>query len=210
MITNPVRYTSIEAWVDCETTSLRLPHRRAWDVAAIIRDNGGPDVEYQWYLHPADLLFHLADPEALRIGRFWERHPHASYLAAGGNPADAPDLPGVYRARIALQEVADLTAGRAIILGSNPSFDMATLEHGMGRWSITPSWHYHPEDVPTLIRGWLYGRGLPQPDQRTSDAYCRAAGLDPDRYQRHTALGDCQLFRDASDVVTGHTPPGAP
>jgi hypothetical protein len=195
-----------EAWVDSETTSLRWPDRRAWDVAAIIRHPGQPDIEHQWFIHPVDLRLVSADPEALDIGGFWTRHPHAEYLRAGGNPLYAPDLPGVYRSREALRELADATAGGTIICGSNPDFDKTTLAGEMSRWSITPTWYYRPEDVPTLVKGWLYGRGLPQPVPRTSDAYCRAIGINPDLYARHTALGDCRLFRDTADTVTGLRP----
>jgi hypothetical protein len=68
---------------------------------------------------------------------------------------------------------------------------------------ICPSWHYHIEDVPTLALGWLYGTGKPIPEVRKSDAISLAAGVDPTKYDRHTALGDCRWIRDLFDAVTG-------
>jgi DNA polymerase III epsilon subunit-like protein len=66
---------------------------------------------------------------------------------------------------------------------------------------ILPSWHYHPIDVPSLAEGWLRGRGRPLPDQLKSDELCRAIGVDPDKYARHTALGDCELFRAVYETL---------
>lgn len=188
-------------WLDTETTGLH-PARRAWDIALIVRHPGEPDTEWQWYIHPDDLDLPNADPSALRIGGFWDRHPHAKYLRGGGKPFDAPKMPGVHRLYEVLPVIARETAKRAIILGSNPHFDIATLEPRLDNFSITPEWHYHPEDVPTLVKGWLLGRGQPLPAGGKSDDYCRAVGIDPDQYQRHSALGDCRLFRDTYDAVT--------
>ena len=68
---------------------------------------------------------------------------------------------------------------------------------------ICPSWHYHPEDIPTLAHGWLLGAGKPVPERLKSDDISRACGVDPDQFGRHTALGDCRWMRALYDVVTG-------
>jgi hypothetical protein len=184
-------------WLDCETTSLGL-NRRAWEIAFITRQPHQRDQEWQFFIHPADLDLPNADPESLKFGRFYERHPHGQFLADGGSPYDAPKLPGVYWLQEILSVVARETAG-ATICGSNPSFDTYTLEARNLEYGVAFTWHYHPEDTPTLARGWLLGRGLDAP--RKSDDIARACGVDPDRYGRHSALGDCRLFRDLSDVI---------
>lgn len=194
--------TQTLTWLDCETISLK-PWRRAWEIALITRHPDEPDLEWQWFIHPADLDWANADPVALDIGRFWDRHPHGPYLRDGGDPDAAPSLAGVYRLAPVLEAVARETVDRALILGSNPSFDTSTLEPRMRDLGIVPGWHHHSEDVPTLAKGWLLGRGLPLPEGGKSDDYCRAVGVEPDCYERHSALGDCRLFRDVYDVLHG-------
>lgn len=188
------------AFCDTETTGLHA-ERRPWDIALIVRQPGQRDVEWQWFIHPADLDWAGADPVALDVGRFWDRHPNGAYLRAGGLPEAAPHAAGVYRLREVLPIVARETADKALIHGSNPHFDMETLAPRMREAGYQPGWAYHPKDLPNMIEGWLAGRGLPQPAEPKSDALFAAAGLDLDRYERHTALDDARLCRDAFDVV---------
>lgn len=189
-------------WLDCETTALPL-RRRAWDVAAIVRQPDGTDVEYQWFVHLADLDLPTADPTALEAGRFWQRHPQADHARVFGAPILAPDRPGVYRLAVVLDQLAPLVDGKARILGSAPWFDMMTVGPRMADRGIEPGWHYHPDDVPAMIKGFLAGWvGLTDElAHARSDDLCRAIGVDPDEYPRHTAIGDCRLFRDAYDVI---------
>lgn len=73
--------------MDTETTGLH-DGRRPWDVALIVHDCEDTDYRklrsgverHQFFVHPADLDWLTADPKALEIGRFWERHPHAPQL----------------------------------------------------------------------------------------------------------------------------------
>ena len=197
-------------WLDTETTGLHAA-RRPWDVALIVRDDTDThDQELQWIVHPYDLDLGNADPRALEIGGFWERYPYAQHLRTFGDlrtPAyRLPALPPgkeVRRLEDILRDVQYATRDRATILGSNPNFDMSTLEAMMLEFNLAPRWHYHGEDVPTLIKGWLMGNGGPLPvDQhKRSDALCRMIGVEPDDYPRHTAIGDCRMFRDAYDAL---------
>ena len=199
-------------FLDTETTGLH-ERRMPWEIGLITRtpgtdpDGGLTDVEHHWFVHPADLRWYERDRVALDIGRFWDRHPHAAYLSDGGDPLTAPDRPDVVRLHEALALLAQHVADRQRVAGSHPAFDMQVLGREMAAVGITPGWHYHPDDVPSLIRGWLRGKGRPLPDQCRSDDLCRAIGLEPDWYDRHTALGDCRLFRDAYDLVEGAGPP---
>lgn len=183
------------AFLDTETTSLRHD-RRAWEIAVIVRREGHPDHEQTWLIDAGDLDLGKADPASLDISGFWERHPY------GRKTTHA-----VESEIWALKAVADLTAGM-VIHGSNPSFDMELLAARMrARGLGEPRWHYHPVDVPTLAHGWLLGAGkkVPRrPDGRVkSDDLSRACGVDPDRYGRHTALGDCRWLRDLHRAVAG-------
>jgi len=213
-----------KVWLDCETTGLHA-QRRSWEVAAITRDQRrdsepDTDLEWHWFVHAKDLELTHAEPKALDIGGFWERHPHGPTLREMGGLrylrglSDGKlyrtllDLPGTDARPISIvaDEIFDLTRNRAVIYGSNPNFDMHTLEQAMIKIGLSPQWHYHGKDVPTLIEGWLMGRRwierIPAEDSHgRSDALCRAVGINPDVYPRHTAMGDCQLFRDAFDAI---------
>ncbi len=188
------------AWLDCETTSTR-PGRRPWDIAVIRRpadaDPDG-DTSYQVFIDRRDLDLADADLKALEIGRFYERHPE---FGAGGN---------VMRLADALHTIEGMLRG-AVVLGSNPSFDTETLDPFMRGHAILPSWYYHPVDIPSMVEGWLRGARRPVPQPPKTDPLIRAIGIDPDSYPRHTALGDCQLFRAVYDTITNsqqHLPKG--
>jgi hypothetical protein len=212
-----------KVWMDVETTGLHAA-RRPWEVALITRDEQrdglSDDLDWHWFIHARDLDLANADAKALDIGGFWERHPHGPILRTMGGLAylrglsdaklawELGNLPYGPEARVAAimaDEVFDLTRNRAMIYGSNPNFDMHTVEASMLRIGLRPQWHYHGVDVPTLIEGWLMGKGAPIPtdEHKRSDALCRAIGIEPDNYPRHTAMGDCQLFRDAYDALRG-------
>lgn len=196
----------VVAFLDGETTGLH-PGRVPWEIGLITRTPAADpydlpvDIERHWFIHAADLRWYERDDTALTIGRFWARHPHAGYLGNGGYPSGAPDLPDVVRLGEAVAQFVTLTRHRPVLVGSNPAFDTQYLEREALALGLTPGWHYHPDDVPAMIRGWLRGRGRPVPDTWRSDDLCRAIGIDPARYARHTALGDCRMFRDAYDVI---------
>lgn len=187
------------AFLDCETTKLG-PGARAWEIGLIRRPAGATrtdDRKHHWFIYTHDLDLGNADPTSLTIGRFYERHPQALYNkhAAGARPENQ-----------VMEEIEKLTRG-ARILGSKPSFDQEILDARMRAHGLIPAWHHHPEDVPAMARGWKIGMGTPRNEApRRSDDISRACGINPDDYDRHTALGDCAWMRDLYDRVT--TPPG--
>lgn len=204
-------------WMDTETTGLHA-ERRPWDIA-LIGQRGGFDFMYQWFVHPIDLDLENAQQAALDFGKFWDRHPHGQHLASlTGRDIrrigqfDMRRLPShryVRRAKHIAIDVANLTRDRALILGSNPSFDMECVGAMMLHENVTPTWHYHPVDVPTLIAGYLLNSRLHEvgplerhPVGMKSDDLCRAIGINPDDFERHSAIGDCELFKAAFDRIT--------
>ncbi|GAA4439555.1 hypothetical protein [Phytohabitans houttuyneae] len=213
--------TRPRVWLDCETVSLD-PDRRAWEVALIHRGANDPstDTEWSWFVNIDDLdLPSTADPEALEIGGFWRRHPQAAEVPLIGRLAGVvPDLPAtapegaVWSERTVMSVAASWTKGKAIIHGSNPAFDMHTLAPRMAVHGIVPEWYYRGLDVADRAAGWLAGAGRPVPTNEQgdekSDLIAAACGLALQAYERHTALGDCRLFRDLWDVI--QEPPARP
>lgn len=194
-------------FLDTETTSLDRRHRRIWDIAAVRRELDGSEIVYGAYVGDVDLTH--AEPKALDVGRFHERHPqHGGSDARPVPPAGIP----VYRrlgwepgcAQPLLPEptiaadLARLTAG-AQLVGVNPSFDEETLAAMLDRHGQEPAWHYHLIDVPCLAAGWL---GAPPP--QSSRELSLRCGVDPAYWDQHTALGDAMWVKAWYDAVMVH------
>ncbi len=93
----------------------------------------------------------------------------------------------------AAKEIDEITAG-AQVVGCNPGFDLDSLRltNLLEANGIEPNWHYHPDDISSMAKGWLSAAGrLPAPPW-SSDQLSLALGVDPERYARHTAMGDCR------------------
>jgi len=178
-------------FLDTETTSLR-PDRRAWDIGLIVRDSENGDTEYNWYVDAADLDLGNADLAALKIGRFYDRHPYYTPIASGDPWDSATD-----REAEVLTEVERFTRG-ATIVGAVPNFDTEVLGARMRAHDICPSWHYHIVDIETLAAG-----ALKQPPPWGFDDLLAVFGLTYTEEDRHTALGDARMVRDLYDAVLG-------
>lgn len=179
-------------FIDTETTSLR-PDRRAWDIGLILRRPDVPEVEHQWFIHPADLDMANADSFSLKIGGFYERHPNMRLDTESAN-WDTPDEEDV------LEQVEAITRG-GILVGAVPNFDADVLGTRMRALGILPSWHYHLVDVETLAAG---AKKLTPPWD--FDAVLKLYGLTYDEKDRHTALGDARMARDLYDAILGNAP----
>jgi DNA polymerase III epsilon subunit-like protein len=186
-------------FIDTETTGLDRKRRQVWDFACIVRDlddNGnltGHDTEHQFFIG-VDLTD--ADPFALRIGHYWERHP----LALPSDPAGKE----LYEARKAKRLVDDYTAAgmiadltaNAIWVGAVPSFDEETIAKMLRRNGFMPRWDYHLVDVETFAAGYL---GMEPPWK--NDVINKASGIVIPEADRHTALGDARGVRDLYDKI---------
>ena len=102
-----------------------------------------------------------------------------------------------------LDALSRFAEGGAIVCGSNPRFDMDRLEALAAEQGVqAPPWHYHPNDVPGMVHGYLLGKGIrPAPPHR-SDFLSQAIGVDPRDYDRHTAVGDVWWCRALWDAIT--------
>lgn len=171
------------AFVDTETTGLDPRFHEVWEVALILRRDGGDkDVEYVWQL-PVNLG--NAEAKALEVGRFYERRDPGRIVT--------PE-------RFA-REFAELTAG-AHLVGAVPSFDDAFLKKLLRRNGACPSWHYHLIDVEALAVGWLASEEatLIRPPWK-SDQLTAALGIHVDDTDKHTALGDARWARAIYDRI---------
>lgn len=108
------------------------------------------------------------------------------------------------------EKVIDLVALKskndALVCGSNPWIDMRWMEYMAMKEGYPESpfgWHYHPEDVPTLARGWLNGRGVHPAPPWKSDFISQACGVSPADFDRHTAMGDCEWSLALWQVMNG-------
>lgn len=166
------------AFVDTETTGLDADRHEIWEVGLIV-----DGVEWQWLL-PVDLG--RAEPIALRIGGWHERH-HASNEVLGRNFSD-PNMTGDVKTDLAgfATAFAGFTRGRHLV-GAVISFDEERLRKLLKANGACPEWHYHLVDVEALAAGKL-GQTPPW----DSNALSLAVGVNPDDFDRHTALGDAR------------------
>lgn len=194
-------------WVDCETVGLDPDRHGIWEVA-LITPNGD---EHVWQFPVVEIN---ADPFALDIGRWWDRRWDTANEV---NPIDA--LYDAHTPKSRRQHFPD--EGRAIkpdaawcryfqrltaglhLAGAVVSFDEERLRRLLRSHGVVPRWHYHIIDVEALAVGGLaYQRqalgtdGLfdPSPPWNSTDL-SRAVGVDPDQFDRHTALGDARWAR---------------
>ncbi|SHY23638.1 Uncharacterised protein [Mycobacteroides abscessus subsp. abscessus] len=180
------------AFLDTETTGLHA-QRRAWEIAIIRRDPGQLDRTIVIYVDVQDLDLDNADQGGLMYGRFWERHPQAAGIAL-------PDEGHVLcRESEALEFVREWTAG-AQIVGVNPWFDIQTLAEAFTRHGGEPSWHYLPECLISIAKGYVCAlKTVPASTSEGLSAQCSVPV--PRGAARHSALGDALWAKRWYDVL---------
>lgn len=197
------------AFVDTETTHLDPRHGDAWEIAVIRRREDGVDTEYLWQVRP-DLT--TADPESLSIGRFHERFAVPDGWDAIEFIPSGP--PMRWKLPEMLFDLQEALSG-AVLVGSNPGFDVAFLSKLLQANGRKQPWHYRPIDIATLAAGRQLGMnaverafgGVPADEVTfpfSSRAMSRSVGVEPPGSDvAHTAIGDARWARDVFDAVTG-------
>jgi hypothetical protein len=137
-----------------------------------------------------------ADPAALRVGGFFDRHPAGRKIS--GKPA-TPGPPVVYSLHDAARTVMEWTFD-ATIVASIPSFDLHHLDRLLRAEGYLPSWDHRVRCVESMAFGALgeeYG-GLRD--------YCDAFDVDFPVAERHTARGDARAVVRLYDAVIESAP----
>lgn len=202
-------------FIDTETTGLDPRRHEIWEVAIVLPDGS----EWDWQL-PVDLS--RADSIALNIGQFHQRRWQSACRTdeqgfAKRNRTELSDFASAF---------AHLTRGLHLA-GACVSFDADRLWRLLRANGECPMWHYHLIDVEALASGWVsaqcagkandgVSRGtvrVERPDGTVnnidgrppwkSDDLSRAVGINPDDFDRHTALGDARWAKAIYEAVMG-------
>jgi hypothetical protein len=191
-------------FLDTETTGLDPDRHAIWELACIVRDHRDESFngEWLWQLKP-DLT--VADPIALRIGQYYQRNQlwraepsRAVTLATPWWTDKQRDVPYPSEATSAVK-VAHILASMldgVHLVGAVPSFDAAFLTRFLRGHGEAPTWHYHLVDVEALAAG-LTQIEPPWDSEKLS----AAVGVEPDRFAKHTALGDAHWACAVYDAV---------
>jgi hypothetical protein len=214
-------------FVDVETDGLG-PARLVWEIGMIRRDTIGEKSTRIF----VDVDVSDAEPGALDIGRYYQRHPNGR--AACGLPDLGDEL---YSPADAADIVSMWTFDNAVVIGCTVNFDTEALAELLRAHKLEPGWNYHVLDVTTFAAGWIRGRQLaarftasesgwyhvsvPLPrlgepvdvdpagwanlDVRPpfkSRTIAAALGIVQPAGEEHTALGDARLAARLYDAVT--------
>jgi hypothetical protein len=107
---------------------------------------------------------------------------------------------------------------RPYIVGAVPNFDTERLARLFHHHGVEIPWHYHLIDVENLALGHVAAMAKEYPGSTSADfdtravppidseALSRACGVDPNLFERHTALGDVLWAMAIYDAVMGGTP----
>ena len=125
-------------FIDTETDGLH-PGRKAWEIALIRRDHLG-QTETHFFV---GIDIRDSNPDALSIGRFWDRHPSGRKMA--GLKA-LPDSVNLLTQHDAAKEVMRWTFG-AHLVGAIPSFDAETFARMLRSNGYLPSWHHRRRNL---------------------------------------------------------------
>ena len=136
------------AFVDIETTGLDVDRAEVWEVGLYIEstypsEGSSDDGEYSWLLPVSHLG--TAEPEALKLSGFYERHP------IGNGSWNTDEVTMATPLRFA-HDFERLTRG-ATLVGANVRFDERFLDRLLRAQNTSPSWHYRLCDVEALAQG---------------------------------------------------------
>lgn len=169
------------AFIDTETTGLG-PDDEVWEFAGRRRNADGTSEDLHLFIeHDTRKAQHLPVP----FYRDYLSRFH--WVNSDGTCAAA-------------SRIQKFTMG-AHIVGAVPNFDTEKLARMMRAEGYEPKWHYHLIDVENLIVGYLASINAVPPLPWKSDNLSRAVHVDPDQFERHTAMGDVLWVEAQYDAV---------
>lgn len=207
------------AFVDTETTGLYASLHEVAEIALIFPKKSSLGGSYyddfdEWVFHlPID--FSTADPMAIQLNNLYPRRATIINQTIPNDPdgyhvgsLSAVISPGVLGIQPcspikAAGLIAQLLHGRHLV-GACPWFDAVFIEKFLRSNGQCGSWHYHLIDVEALMVGHLQvlRRFELQEDGNSnipeitlpwrSEDLSRFVGIDPDLFEKHTALGDAR------------------
>lgn len=187
-------------FMDTETLGLDIA-APIWEFAAVRRHDSG--IEATLHLH----IRHHATPWLEGFPEEFAADYHARYS----------DRDSVSQLRAA-ELIAEFMHSRPHVVGAVPNFDTERISHQLLRPNRIPDpWHYHLIDIENIVAGYLVGVGkqavngglLPSLEMSLigppwkSDDLSRAVGVDPEKFERHTAMGDVRWVMAQWDAVMG-------
>ena len=184
------------AFLDFETTSLDDELGEVWEIGLI---DDASSAEYCWLIRPK---LNFADPNALRIGKYYQRNFIAYEQFGSAYRNVHPEGRSSTNVHRVARELAVLLAGKTVI-GAVPDFDFRFGRRFLREHNEIWAAHYHLIDIETLVAGYLLARGENPSLPWKSDDLSRAVGVNPEDFDRHTALGDCRWVRAQYQAVTG-------
>lgn len=191
-------------FMDTETLGLDI-NSPIWEFAAIRRKSLGGDDAAEKSLHL--FIRHHAAPWLAEFPEEFARDYHERYS----------DVESVDQL-VAAETIAEFMQGRPHVVGAVPNFDTEKIAHQLLRPNRIPEpWHYHLIDVENLVVGYLSGVGKQAVNDGElesidlakiappwkSDDLSRAVGVDPEQFDRHTAMGDVLWVKAQYDAVMG-------
>lgn len=177
------------AFVDTETTGLSLEDD-IWEFAAIIREPDGSEHQHHMFIEHDTQRCNTLPPQFLA--------DHQRRFPISG---DTRWHPAVWSRQDAAEEIADLLGKGTHIVGAVPNFDTERIAILLRRFGLVPGWHYHLCCAENLAVGCLAARGEVIGFPWDSDDLSTRLGVDVEKYDRHTALGDARWARDLYDAV---------
>lgn len=163
--------------LDTETTSLDTRNGDLWEVATIVRDTDKPKTSIQeswWQVRP-DLLH--ADPNSLRVSRYYERAKMLGCEIGAGVELAATDcrpvdalVENVYGKAAKQGDVIHQLSGEGIaralaeqldgatIVANNPTFDRGFLAKFLQNYGQVLTASHRMIDVRALAMGYMHGR----------------------------------------------------
>jgi len=184
-------------FLDVETTGLMPMIHDVWELA-IVEEN---EPTFRC-IFPVDLS--VADPGALEVGKFHERHPHQGYRYSSDVDDARADVNDVARSPEEVEELWTKIArrlDRKTIVGFGVNFDVEFMRYAMLDNGVIPTWDYKIIELRSLVLGWvtfseskfISDKGI---TQWSSAKLCELLGVDRSEFALHTALGDAQLAHE--------------